>query len=140
MPAVAKALRSTAKPVRARRGPSEPWRRFATSARAAEALGCSPGQISKAIAKRDVRPNGFEVQLDDAAIEEQGDLPGEKWATHPDDPTLKLSSLHRIQHKNTSGDSWGLRKTPVPESLFRAVRVFVAGQKRFLKAEVARLF
>jgi len=137
---VARAQRSTAKPIRARAGAGEPWQRFPTCSAAASALGVSAGQISKALTKRGARAAGHEVELDRDSMETQGDLPGERWAAHPDDATLRISTSLRVQHKNTSGLDWGLRKTPPQERKDRAPRVFVAGEKRLLGAEVRRVF
>lgn len=61
--------------------------------------------------------NGWKVNGEYRAVyvaPEPQDIEGEIWKVSCADPTLRVSSLGRLQRKHQRGDGWGFKVTPAP--------------------------
>lgn len=70
----------------------------------ADEQGFTRGAVSNAINKKDGRLGSFLISH---VQEDYQDLPGEVWKESYCDPTLRVSTMGRMQKKDGKGDSWG---------------------------------
>jgi len=84
---------------------------YETCCQAADAIGTSYVNICQAARTGWKTNGGYKAKY---IAPEPQEIEGEVWKVSVMDPTLKVSTLGRIQRKYQRGDAWGFRVTPQP--------------------------
>ena len=84
--------------------------KYAEYVQAAKAVGCSVQYLAK-IARTGKETKGYTAKY---VAPEAQEIEGEVWKLCAFDPSLKVSTLGRLQRKQKRGETWGFKLTPSP--------------------------